>query len=63
MLTTFNTPFGRYRYLMLPMGIKCAGEVYQREMMHNCAVEVVVDDLLIPRATIEEHNERLKTVF
>jgi len=67
MLTTFNTPFGRYRYLRLPMGIKCAGEVYQREMMHHFGaipgVEVVVDELLIHGATIEEHNERLRAVL
>ena len=27
-LLTFNTPFGRYRYLRMPMGIKSAPEVY-----------------------------------
>ena len=27
-LCTFNTPFGRYRYLRLPFGIKCASELY-----------------------------------
>lgn len=29
LLTTFNTPFGRYRYLRMPMGLKCA-EVFPR---------------------------------
>lgn len=31
-LVTFNTPFGRYRYLRMPMGIKSAPEVYQKRM-------------------------------
>ena len=29
-MTTFNTPFGRYRWLRLPFGIKTAPEKYQR---------------------------------
>ena len=29
---TVNTPFGRYRYLRMPMGIKSAPEVYQQRM-------------------------------
>ena len=31
-LTTFSTPFGRYRYKRLPMGISSAPELYQRAM-------------------------------
>ena len=27
--TTFNTPFGRYKYLRLPFGISSAPEVFQ----------------------------------
>lgn len=29
-LTTFNTPFGRFRFLRMPMGIKCSSEVYDK---------------------------------
>ena len=32
LLTTFNTPLGRYRWLRLPFGIKCATEIFQRIM-------------------------------
>ena len=29
-LTTFNTPFGRFRWLRLPFGVKTAPKEYQR---------------------------------
>lgn len=35
LLNTFNTPFGRYRYFRMPMGLKCAAEVFQREMINH----------------------------
>ena len=50
-LTTFNTPFGRYRWLRMPFGIRSAPEVFQRRMhelvegMDN--IEVVADDFVI----------------
>ena len=31
-LTTFNTPFGRYRYLRLPMGIRSSQDIFQRKV-------------------------------
>ena len=31
-LTTFNTPFGRYRWRRLPFGVSSAAEVFQRKM-------------------------------
>ena len=67
MLTTFNTPFGRYRYLRMPMGLECAGEIFQREMVTNFGnlngTEIVMDDILVHGKTLEEHNERLKNVL
>jgi len=67
MLTTFNTPFGRYRYLRLPMGIKSASDVYQRKMVESFGnidgVEIVVDDILVHGTTMEEHNTRLRQVL
>ena len=32
LLTTFNTPFGRFRWKVLPFGINCAPEEFQRRM-------------------------------
>ena len=32
LLTTFNTPYGRYRWLRMPMGISSAPEEFQRRL-------------------------------
>ena len=66
-LCTFNTPFGRYRYLRLRFGIKCASELYQSimsEMIEDIeGAEVIMDDILVWGTTIEEHDRRLKIVL
>ena len=50
-LTTFNTPFGRYRWKRLPFGICSAPEIFQRKMHQPIeglsGVEVVADDFVI----------------
>lgn len=50
-LTTFWTPFGRYRWLRMPFGIASAPEELQRrqhEALENLAgTEVIVDDVLV----------------
>lgn len=66
-LTCFNTPFGRYRFLRAPFGIKSIPEIFQRvmsELMEDIeGAEVIIDDILILGATIQEHDERLKKVL
>lgn len=55
--TIFNTPFGRYKYRRLPMGITSAPEIYQRAMNDMFGdiegVEIIMDDILIHGPTIE----------
>ena len=50
-LTTFNTPFGRYRFRRVPFGICSAPEIFQRTMHQMIegleGVEVVADDFVI----------------
>ena len=50
-LTTFNTPFGRYRWLRMPFGICSAPEIFQRKIHEIIegmeGIEVVADDFLI----------------
>ena len=49
--TTFNTPFGRYRWKRMPFGICSAPEIWQRTMHEFVedleGVEVIADDFLI----------------
>ena len=50
-LTTFNSPFGRFRWLRLPFGINAASEEFQRRMNEVIegldGVKVIIDDLLV----------------
>lgn len=62
-LLTFATPFGRYRFIRLPMGTPDASEVFQQraaEFVEDLdGVEHTVDDFIIWGATLSEHNQRL----
>lgn len=65
-LCTFGTPFGRYRFLRLPYGIKSAPEVFQsrfKQIFNLEGVDVYIDDILIWGKTKSEHDERLKKVL
>ena len=50
-LTTFWSPYGRYRYLWMPFGILSAPEEFQRRMDVICqglpGVAVIADDILV----------------
>lgn len=66
-LTTFATPYGRYRFLRLPYGISSAPEVFHRTINEIFSdiqgVETYVDDLLIHAQTQEEHDSILVKVL
>ena len=51
MLTTFQTPWGRHRYLRMPFGISPAPEYFQRKLDRNLeglsGVYKIADDILI----------------
>ena len=61
-LTTFNTPFGRFRWRRMPFGIRSLPEVFQRRMHELIEgmpqVEVIADDFVVVGKgdTIEEAN-------
>ena len=50
-LTTYNTPFGRYRYLRMPFRISSAREIWQRSMEEEFGdiegAEIIVDYLVV----------------
>ena len=63
-LTTFNTPFGRYRYLRLPFGLKSSQDEFQRKI-DECfeglpGVVALVDDVLVFGPSREEHDRNLR---
>ena len=59
LLTTFSTPYGRYRYLRMPYGNCSASDVYQRAMEQLFAdlpCSIIVDDILVGGRTQQEHD-------
>ena len=67
LLTTFNTPFGRYCFMRMPFGIKSAQEVFQKRLSQYFGdlpgVETDIDDILVWGTNAEEHDQRLHAVL
>lgn len=63
LLTTFSTPFGRFRYLRLPFGISSSGDIFQQkcnEIFEGLpGIHAIVDDILIYGRSRSEHDENL----
>ena len=66
-LTTFATPFGRYKFLRLPFGISSALEVFHRTVSEIFSdikgVEIYTDDSLIHALTKHELDLMLQKVL
>lgn len=66
-LTTFVTPWGRFRYKRLVFGVTCAPEIFQRVMtdiLIDCRNTIIfIDDILVYASSEKEHNEHLKKVM
>jgi hypothetical protein len=66
-MTTFNSPFGRYRFLRMPFGLVSAQDEFQRKMDEVFegvpGVVALVDDLLVTGRTKEEHDRNLKATL
>ena len=72
-LTTFGTPWGKYRWMRLPFGVSPAPEEFQRKMNDIVAgldgVKAVHDDILIfgcgdnDEEAIADHDRKLKLFF
>ena len=63
LLTTINTPFGRYHFKRLPFGIHSAQEVFHKRIQQIFGdipnAETDIDDFLIWGTDESTHNERL----
>ena len=59
-LTTFSTPFGRYRWLRLPFGLKVSSEIFQKRIVQSIddlpGTLCIADDILIYGSTRMEHD-------
>lgn len=66
-LCTFNTPYGRYRFLRLPFGVSSAPEVFQKCIAQRLegleGVVNIVDDILVWGEDEEQHDRRLRALM
>ena len=61
-LTTFNTPWGRFRFLRMPFGLKMSQDVFQRKIdqaFENCSGAVGIADDIQVFGTDDNHNLHL----
>ena len=62
-LTTFNTPFGRYRYLRMPFGLRMSQDVFQRkidEIYGPCTGAIgIADDVTVHGKGDKDHDLHL----
>ncbi len=69
LLTTFSTPFGRYRFLRLPFGCNVSSEIFQRKLKEAVGdlpgVHCIADDILMygvgdtEEEANKDHDKRL----
>ena len=64
LLTTFNNPFGRYRFLRLPFGLNLSQDVFQERMDHileYCPGTIgIADDVGVFGKDEQQHDENLR---
>ena len=63
-LTTFQTCFGRYKWLRLPFGLNVSSEIFQKRIFQCFSglsgIVCIADDVVIHGKTIEEHDKNLE---
>lgn len=66
-MTTFNTPWGKFRFTRLPFGLKISGDVFQERLdavlSSHSGVTNVVDDCIVKAPSIDEHDVTLLTLL
>lgn len=67
--TAFSTQFGHYEFLRMPFGLKTAPATFQRAMdsilrgLQGIHCLVYLDDIIIFSSSLQEHIQKLRTVF
>ena len=63
LLTTFNTPWARYRFICFPWGLTCAQDIFQwmmDQILECCEGAIgIADDVIVHGKDDEEHNQNL----
>ena len=67
-LTTFHTPFGRYRWKRVPYGLSSIPEVFQKRMEENVTSHISTarnffDDIIVWGSTVQEHDDAVKQLL
>ena len=66
-MTTFNTPWGKYRWLRLPFGLKVSGDVFQerldRVLRNVPQTSGIADDILSYGTTEIQHDKAVITLL
>ena len=66
-LTTFNSPFGRYRFLRMPFGLKMSQDVFQAKIdqtFEGCKGTIgIADDIVVFGKSEEEHDRHINEML
>lgn len=64
-LTTFQTCYGRFRWLRLPFGLNVSSEIFQKRLLEALTglkgVVCIADDVIIHGADTQEHDTNLES--
>ena len=68
LLTTFNTPWGKFRFLELPSGLKMAGDIFQERLdkitrLVDGVISIAEDILILGKCSNDDHDVRLLTLL
>ena len=67
LLTTFNSPFGRYCFFHLPFGLICSQDIFQNKMdkiLEDCQGHTgIADDITVHGHTKAEHDACLQNLM
>ena len=65
--TTFNSPYGRYRFLRLPFGLVCAQDIFQRKVDETfsglAGVAGIADEIIVYGRDRINHDKNLDSVM
>ena len=67
LLTTFNTPWGKYRWLRMPFSLKVSGDIFQERLDRVLrlvpGVLGITDDIVIHSATENTHDGTVLVLY